>query len=81
MNFKSGKTDDDDIIFQLSVRFNEQIVIRNTCHQGAWGESEVGDNLINSDVKNPLVSGLLYIILYYIYYYNEQSPFLLFFFR
>lgn len=66
LNFKSGKTKGDDIILQLSVRFNEQIIIRNTYQQGAWGECEQDDHLVDSSVKNLMVAGLQILIQHYL---------------
>lgn len=39
------------------MQFRENIVVRNTCQLGEWGEEERTEHLINEKVTNPLVAG------------------------
>lgn len=57
LNLLSGKSAEDSTILQLSVRFRQNIVVRNTCQLGEWGEEECSEHLINGKVTNPLVAG------------------------
>lgn len=59
MNLKSGKNEEDTIVLNLSVRFHENIIVRNTWQNGDWGQEERNDYLDESMIEhsNPIVPG------------------------
>lgn len=57
MNLLSGKHNEDNVVLQISIRFHENEVIRNSREFGDWGEPEIEQNLVEANTKNPLVPG------------------------
>lgn len=57
MNLLNGKNKEDNVILQVSIRFHENIVIRNSRVLGEWGEEEVNQNLMHANTKNSLIPG------------------------
>ncbi|GAB0099225.1 Galectin [Sergentomyia squamirostris] len=58
INLSSGKSEEAPVPLTLSVRFHENIIVRNTSYEdGSWGEEERDDNLDPFAVPNPLIAG------------------------
>uniref|UniRef100_A0A1B0CFH5 Galectin n=1 Tax=Lutzomyia longipalpis TaxID=7200 RepID=A0A1B0CFH5_LUTLO len=58
INLTSGKGEGAPIPLTISVRFHEDIIVRNTSHEdGSWGVEEREDNLDTYTVPNPLLAG------------------------
>lgn len=65
INLKSGKHEESATPFHLSVRFHEDIIVRNTKNEeGEWGEEEREENLNELTVPNPILPGKFLYILY-----------------
>lgn len=57
ISLKAGNVDDADIPLHLSVRFDEDAIVRNTRLSGAWGDEERDENRHPFTVACPLVAG------------------------
>uniref|UniRef100_A0A1B0D548 Galectin n=2 Tax=Phlebotomus papatasi TaxID=29031 RepID=A0A1B0D548_PHLPP len=58
INLTSGKHELAPVPLTISVRFHEDIIVRNTFHEdGSWGDEEREDNLDAYTVPNPLIAG------------------------
>lgn len=57
ISLKAGNVDDADIPLHLSVRFDEDAIVRNTRLAGAWGDEERDENRHPFTVACPLVAG------------------------
>uniref|UniRef100_A0A1L8DQD9 Galectin n=1 Tax=Nyssomyia neivai TaxID=330878 RepID=A0A1L8DQD9_9DIPT len=58
INLTSGKNEEASVPLTLSVRFHENVIVRNTSHEdGSWGVEEREDNLDSYTVPNPLIAG------------------------
>lgn len=57
VNFRNSKDEDAEIPLHLSVRFDQDIIVRNTRINGAWGHEEREDNLHPFTTPNPIVPG------------------------
>ncbi|XP_053681766.1 32 kDa beta-galactoside-binding lectin lec-3-like [Sabethes cyaneus] len=60
INFLSGKSDEADNILHLSVRFLEDIIVRNTKLSNSWGHEEREDSLNELTAPNPIKAGELF---------------------
>lgn len=60
LNLRSGKNEEENIILHFSVRFHENVIIRNSRQNGEWGIEEREENLYEQkdDNLNPIVSGM-----------------------
>lgn len=56
-NLSSGKASPSNIALHVSVRFHEDVVVRNSREDGDWGEEEREDHLDQFAPPNPLVAG------------------------
>lgn len=66
INFQSGKSDEADIILHLSIRFHDDIIVRNSKLGGSWGGEERDENLNELTAPNPTTPGdvfKLYILI------------------
>lgn len=71
LNLWSGKSDDDNIVLNVSVNFHENALTRNSWINGEWGVKERDENIYDSredDVLNPVISGNGYF-----FYLNWRS--------
>lgn len=59
INFQSGKSDEADIILHLSIRFHDDIIVRNSKIGGSWGDEERDENLNELTAPNPVTPGLI----------------------
>lgn len=57
MNLLAGKNKEDNVILQISVRFRDNLVVRNSRVLGEWGDEEIEQNLVHTNAKSPLVPG------------------------
>lgn len=59
LNLRNGRRKEDNIVLNLSVRFHEQVICRNSRIDGVWGDEERTENLYErkEDNLNPIVSG------------------------
>lgn len=57
IDFLASKANDANCLLQLSVHFHKDVVVRNTCIDGEWGEPETTENLDSMAVPRPLISG------------------------
>ncbi|XP_059612519.1 32 kDa beta-galactoside-binding lectin lec-3 [Phlebotomus argentipes] len=58
INLASGKGEEAPVPLTLSVRFHEDMIVRNTSHDdGSWGHEEREDNLDPFTVPNPMIPG------------------------
>lgn len=57
INLKSGKDEDANIPLQLSVRFHDDIIVRNTCTDAEWGLEEREANVQSFTAPNPIIPG------------------------
>ncbi|XP_055617698.1 32 kDa beta-galactoside-binding lectin lec-3 [Toxorhynchites rutilus septentrionalis] len=60
INFLTGKTDEADNVLHLSVRFDEDVVVRNSRISGKWGAEERGENLNELTAPNPITIGEIF---------------------
>uniref|UniRef100_A0A1Q3FNQ5 Galectin n=1 Tax=Culex tarsalis TaxID=7177 RepID=A0A1Q3FNQ5_CULTA len=60
INFLSGKSDDAENIFHFSIRFHDDIIIRNSKVGGSWGSEEREDNLNELTAPNPVSPGEIF---------------------
>lgn len=56
-NLSSGKASPSNIALHFSVRFHEDVIVRNTREDGEWGKEEREDHLDQFAPPNPLVAG------------------------
>lgn len=63
LNLRSSKNDDDNIVLNISVRFIEKCIVRNTRDNGEWGTEEREENLYDRKgyTLNPIVPGKMKI--------------------
>jgi hypothetical protein len=59
VNLTGGKADQANKILHLSVRFYEDIIVRNSKYEDTWGAEERDEGLDEFAVQNPLVAGKL----------------------
>lgn len=57
LELKTGKHYGADVPLSLSVRFNEDIVVRRMCQNGIWSDEERDENLHSYALNNPLIPG------------------------
>lgn len=60
LNLRSGKSDEDNIVLNLSVDFHENAITRNSRINGEWGVIEREENIYASredDSLNPIIAG------------------------
>lgn len=57
INLKSGNIESADVALHLSVRFDEDTIVRNSQLNGVWGKEERDENRSQFTVANPLVAG------------------------
>lgn len=57
INLSTGKTSPANVALHISVRFHEDVILRNSRLDGAWGEEEREDNLHEYAQPNPLIAG------------------------
>lgn len=55
INLASGRGEDADIPFHISVHFHSETILRNSHIDQGWGEEEVDENLMTA--PNPIVAG------------------------
>lgn len=62
LNLRASKNDDDDVILNVSVRFHDNCIVRNTWHNGEWQQDEREENLDETivDQPNPIVAGEIF---------------------
>ncbi|XP_058811288.1 32 kDa beta-galactoside-binding lectin lec-3-like isoform X2 [Topomyia yanbarensis] len=60
INFLSGKSEEADNILHFSVRFLEDIIVRNSKIEGGWGPEERHDGLNELTAPNPITPGELF---------------------
>ncbi|XP_055523921.1 32 kDa beta-galactoside-binding lectin lec-3-like isoform X2 [Wyeomyia smithii] len=60
INFLSGKSDEADNILHMSIRFLEDIIVRNTKLSNSWGPEERNDGLSELTAPNPVRAGELF---------------------
>lgn len=62
LNLRTSKSDDEDVILNVSVRFHDNCIVRNTWHNGEWQEEERDENLDQTvvDHPNPVVAGEIF---------------------
>lgn len=60
LNLRSSKNDDDNIVLNISVRFIEKCIVRNTRENGEWGIEEREEHLYDrkDDALNPIAPGM-----------------------
>jgi Galactoside-binding lectin len=58
VNLAAGKTEQANQVLHLSVRFYEDIIVRNSQYDNEWGHEERDENLDEFAVHNPLVAGI-----------------------
>lgn len=76
INFKSGNLEDeDDIPLQISVRFDQDAVVRNTRQSGEWGAEERDENRNAFTVGNPLVAGEIFKVYIFVSDYSFHIAF------
>lgn len=71
VNFRNSKDEEAQIALHLSVRFDEDIIVRNTRIDGAWGPEEREENLHPFTTPNPIVPGTWTNSLFSLYVYVE----------
>lgn len=59
INLKNGKDEDSDILLHMSIRFDDDIIVRNTRNNMIWGPEERDDNLHPFTSPNPVIPGNL----------------------
>lgn len=60
INLKSGKHEEATIPLHISVRFDEDIIIRNSyLGNGNWSGEEREDNIHDYSLNNPLIAGTI----------------------
>lgn len=65
INFAQGKMTGCPVPLHLSIRFHEDIILRNTKVEEDWGSEEREDNLHELTAPNPIIPGLkLYLFLF-----------------
>lgn len=57
LNLSTGKGSIADIPLHISVRFHEDVILRNSRIEGNWGREEREDNLHEFAQPNPLIAG------------------------
>lgn len=57
LNLSTGKASPANIALHISVRFHEDVIVRNTRIEGTWGTEEREDNLHEFAQPNPLIAG------------------------
>lgn len=62
INLRANKEAISNIGLHLSIRFDEEIIIRNTLINNEWGEEERSEHLYESTSPNPLVPGDFFIV-------------------
>lgn len=62
LNLRSSKSDEEDVVLSVSVRFHDNCIVRNTWHDGEWQEEERDENLDQAmaDHPNPIVAGEIF---------------------
>ncbi|XP_058442756.1 32 kDa beta-galactoside-binding lectin [Malaya genurostris] len=60
INFLSGKSDEADNILHISIRFLEDIIVRNSKIGGSWGYEERAESLNELTAPNPITAGELF---------------------
>lgn len=56
-NLSTGKASGANIALHISVRYHEDVIVRNTRIEGSWGDEEREDNLHEFAQPNPLIAG------------------------
>lgn len=57
LNLMCGRKATDNVALRISMRFRDELVVRNTRELEEWGEGEISQNLMHANVKNPIVAG------------------------
>lgn len=59
VSLKSGKSEEETIHLNLSVLFRDECIVRNTRHNGEWGDEERSENIYDAMInqQNPIVAG------------------------
>lgn len=71
LSLSTGKVSLANVALHISVRFHDDVIVRNSKLDGQWGNEEREDNLHESAQPNPLIAGKInYLTLSYL------SPFL-----
>lgn len=55
----SGKAAPSDNALHMSVRFHEDVIVRNSRHNGQWGKEERDEHIHEFAQPNPIVAGTI----------------------
>lgn len=71
INLTQGKMGGCPVPLHLSIRFHEDIILRNTKIEEDWGDEERDDNLHGLTTPNPIIPGLKKYLLFYFYFISS----------
>lgn len=71
INLAQGKMGGCPVPLHLSIRFHEDIILRNTKIEEDWGDEERDDNLHGLTTPNPIIPGLKKYLLFYFYFISS----------
>lgn len=67
INFAQGKMSGCPVPLHLSIRFHEDIILRNSKIEEDWGDEEREDNLHGLTAPNPIIPGMKIFILNFLF--------------